>query len=97
MTSRERQAQDHHHSDRLRREAAPYTLVGGLAAASWMLLETGRLLESLHSQASAITQEGKAGWSKLGFAAATVAIGALMVSAHKHSHASRIGPHDRSR
>jgi hypothetical protein len=94
MTHTRRHAQ-RDQSYRLRQQAAPFTVVGSLAAAGWMMIEAGHLLELL-SNHSHNGPEGASHWGKVEFAAASIAVGALLVAAGKHSHASRI-EHSRAR
>lgn len=88
MTHTRRHA-PHNRSDRLRQQAAPFTVVGSLAAAGWMMIEAGRLLELLSTHSSNGPESGSR-WGKVEFAAASIAVGALLVAAGKHSHAARI-------
>jgi hypothetical protein len=89
MTHARRHAQ-RDQSYRLRQQAAPFKVVGSLAAAGWMMIEAGRLLELLSNHSSHNGPEGASRWGKVEFAAASIAVGALLVAAGKHSHASRI-------
>jgi len=89
-THARRHAPQHDRSYRLRQQAAPFTLVGGLAATGWMMIEAGRLLELLSNHTKAGGPAGANRWGKLEFAAATIAVGALLVAVGKHSHAARV-------
>lgn len=90
MTHTRRHTSHHNRSDRLRQQAAPFTMVGGLAAAGWMMIEAGRLIDLLSAHSNTGGADGSKRWSKIEFAAASIAMGALLVAAGKHSHAGRI-------